>query len=141
MAEAFKTIEIPNYGPVNFPVTMSDDQVNSAIAKIIQPQPRMELKASQPAVDQEVESLAMKQGRQADLSMPSKMALSAAQGLTFNFAPKIAGAGAAGLDIYPALVCPHVAARPTRQLHCRIDLAGRRPLHCDGVCLEPPHRG
>ena len=99
MAEAFKTIEIPNYGPVNFPVTMSDDQVNSAIAKIIQPQPRMELKASQPAVDQEVESLAMKQGRQADLSMPSKMALSAAQGLTFNFAPKIAGAGAAGLDI------------------------------------------
>ena len=97
MAEAFKTIEIPNYGPVNFPVTMSDDQVNSAIAKIIQP--RMELRASQPAVDQEVESLAMKQGRQADLSMPSKMALSAAQGLTFNFAPKIAGAGAAGLDI------------------------------------------
>tara|TARA_R110000868_G_scaffold66695_8_gene198538 strand:+ start:2470 stop:4512 length:2043 start_codon:yes stop_codon:yes gene_type:complete len=97
MAEAFKTIEIPNYGPVNFPVTMSDDQVNSAIAKIIQP--KMELRASQPAVDQEVESLAMKQGRQADLSMPSKMALSAAQGLTFNFAPKIAGVGAAGLDI------------------------------------------
>jgi hypothetical protein len=99
MAEAFKTIEIPNYGPVNFPVTMSDDQVNSAIAKIIQPQPRMELRASQPAVDQEVESLAMKQGRQADLSMPSKMGLAAAQGLTFNFAPKIAGVGAAGLDI------------------------------------------
>ena len=97
MAEAFKTIEIPNYGPVNFPVTMSEDQVNSAIAKIIQP--RMELRASQPAVDQEVESLAMKQGRQADLSMPSKMGLAAAQGLTFNFAPKIAGAGAAGLDI------------------------------------------
>jgi hypothetical protein len=99
MAEAFKTIEIPNYGPVNFPVTMSDDQVNSAIAKIIQPQPRMELRASQPAVDQEVESAAMKQGRQADLSMPSKMGLAAAQGLTFNFAPKIAGVGAAGLDI------------------------------------------
>jgi hypothetical protein len=97
MAEAFKTVEIPNYGPVNFPVTMSDDQVNSAIAKIIQP--RMELRASQPAVDQEVESQAMKQGRQSDLSMPSKMALSAAQGLTFNFAPKIAGVGAAGLDI------------------------------------------
>jgi hypothetical protein len=97
MAEAFKTVEIPNYGPVNFPVTMSDDQVNSAIAKIIQP--RMELRASQPAVDQEVESQAMKQGRQADLSMPSKMGLAAAQGLTLNFAPKIAGAGAAGLDI------------------------------------------
>jgi hypothetical protein len=99
MAEAYKTVEIPNYGPVNFPVTMSDDQVNSAIAKIIQPQPRMELRASQPAVDQTVESPAMIEGRKANLSMPSKMGLAAAQGLTLNFAPKIAGAGAAGLDI------------------------------------------
>ena len=97
MAEAFKTVEIPNYGPVNFPVTMSDDQVNAAIVKITQP--KMELRASQPAVDQEVESPAMIQGRKADLSMPSKMGLAAAQGLTLNFAPKIAGAGAAGLDI------------------------------------------
>jgi hypothetical protein len=93
MSEAFKTVEIPNFGPVNFPVTMSDDQVNAAIFKITQ-SPK-----SQPAVDQTVESPAMVQGRQADLSMPSKMGLAAAQGLTFNFAPKIAGAGAAGLDI------------------------------------------
>jgi hypothetical protein len=93
MSEAFKTVEIPNFGPVNFPVTMSDDQVNAAIFKITQ-SPK-----SQPAVDQTVESPAMVQGRQADLSMPSKMGLAAAQGLTFNFAPKIAGAGAAGMDI------------------------------------------
>jgi hypothetical protein len=93
MSEAFKTVEIPNFGPVNFPVTMSDDQVNAAIFKITQ------TPKSQPAVDQTVESPAMMQGRQADLSMPSKMGLAAAQGLTFNFAPKIAGAGAAGLDI------------------------------------------
>ena len=93
MSEAFKTVEIPNFGPVNFPVTMSDDQVNAAIFKITQ------TPKSQPAVDQTVESPAMMQGRQADLSMPSKMGLAAAQGLTFNFAPKIAGAGAAGMDI------------------------------------------
>ena len=93
MSEAFKTVEIPNFGPVNFPVTMSDDQVNAAIVKITQSP------TSRPAVDQTVESPAMVQGRQADLSMPSKMGLAAAQGLTFNFAPKIAGAGAAGLDI------------------------------------------
>jgi len=93
MSEAFKTVEIPNFGPVNFPVTMSDDQVNAAIFKISQ------TPKSQPAVDQTVESPAMVQGRQADLSMPSKMGLAAAQGLTFNFAPKIAGAGAAGMDI------------------------------------------
>jgi hypothetical protein len=93
MSEAFKTIDIPNFGPVNFPVTMSDDQVNAAIFKISQ------TPKSQPAVDQTVESPAMMQGRQADLSMPSKMGLAAAQGLTFNFAPKIAGAGAAGMDI------------------------------------------
>lgn len=93
MSEAFKTVEIPNFGPVNFPVTMSDDQVNAAIFKITQ------TPKSQPAVDQTVESPAMVQGRQADLSMPSKMGLAAAQGLTFNFAPKIAGAGAAGMDI------------------------------------------
>jgi hypothetical protein len=93
MSEAFKTVEIPNFGPVNFPVTMSDDQVNAAIFKITQ------TPASQPAVDRTVESPSMVQGRQADLSMPSKMGLAAAQGLTFNFAPKIAGAGAAGLDI------------------------------------------
>jgi len=93
MSEAFKTVEIPNFGPVNFPVTMSDDQVNAAIFKITQ------TPTSQPAVDQTVESPAMMQGRQADLSMPSKMGLAAAQGLTFNFAPKIAGAGAAGMDI------------------------------------------
>lgn len=101
MAEAFKTVEIPNYGPVNFPVTMSDDQVNAAIAKISQTPVKMEFTgmASQPAVEKTVESPAMIQGRQADLSMPSKMGLAAAQGLTFNFAPKIAGVGAAGLDI------------------------------------------
>jgi hypothetical protein len=93
MSEAFKTVEIPNFGPVNFPVTMSDDQVNAAIFKITQNP------ASQPAVDRTVESPAMMQGRQSDLSMPSKMGLAAAQGLTFNFAPKIAGAGAAGMDI------------------------------------------
>jgi hypothetical protein len=93
MSEAFKTVEIPNFGPVNFPVTMSDDQVNAAIVKITQSP------TSQPAVDKTVESPAMVQGRQADLSMPSKMGLAAAQGLTFNFAPKIAGAGAAGMDI------------------------------------------
>jgi len=93
MSEAFKTVEIPNFGPVNFPLTMSDDQVNAAIFKITQSP------TSQPAVDETVESPAMVQGRQADLSMPSKMGLAAAQGLTFNFAPKIAGAGAAGMDI------------------------------------------
>jgi hypothetical protein len=93
MSEAFKTVEIPNFGPVNFPVTMSDDQVNAAIFKITQ------TPASQPAVDRTVESPSMMQGRQSDLSMPSKMGLAAAQGLTFNFAPKIAGAGAAGMDI------------------------------------------
>ena len=93
MSEAFKTVEIPNFGPVNFPVTMSDDQVNAAIVKITQ------TPASQPAVGRTVESPAMVEGRQADLSMPSKMGLAAAQGLTFNFAPKIAGAGAAGMDI------------------------------------------
>ena len=93
MSEAFKTVEIPNFGPVNFPVTMSDDQVNAAIFKITQ------TPTSQPAVDRTVESPAMVQGRQSDLSMPSKMGLAAAQGLTFNFAPKIAGAGAAGMDI------------------------------------------
>ena len=93
MSEAFKTVEIPNFGPVNFPLTMSDDQVNAAIFKITQNP------TSQPAVDKTVESPAMVQGRQADLSMPSKMGLAAAQGLTFNFAPKIAGAGAAGMDI------------------------------------------
>jgi len=93
MSEAFKTVEIPNFGPVNFPLTMSDDQVNAAIFKITQ------TPKSQPAVDKTVESPAMAQGRQADLSMPSKMGLAAAQGLTFNFAPKIAGAGAAGMDI------------------------------------------
>ena len=101
MSEAFKTVEIPNFGPVNFPVTMSDDQVNAAIVKITQTPVKMDLRgmASQPAVDQTVESPAMVQGRQSDLSMPSKMGLAAAQGLTFNFAPKIAGAGAAGIDI------------------------------------------
>jgi hypothetical protein len=93
MAEAYKTVQIPNFGPVNFPTNMSDDQVNAAIFKITQTQP------SQPAVDKTVESPAMMQGRQADLSMPSKIGLAAAQGLTFNFAPKIAGAGAAALDI------------------------------------------
>ena len=93
MSEAFKTVEIPNFGPVNFPLTMSDDQVNAAIVKISQ------APTSRPAVDRTVESPAMVEGRQADLSMPSKMGLAAAQGLTFNFAPKIAGAGAAGLDI------------------------------------------
>ena len=93
MSEAFKTVEIPNFGPVNFPINMSDDQVNAAIFKITQTPP------SQSAIDKTVESAAMMQGRQADLSMPSKMGLAAAQGLTFNFAPKIAGAGAAGLDI------------------------------------------
>ena len=81
MSEAFKTVEIPNFGPVNFPVTMSDDQVNAAIFKITQ------TPTSQPAVDRTVESPAMVQGRQSDLSMPSKMGLAAAQGLTFNFAP------------------------------------------------------
>lgn len=91
MSEAYKTVEIPNFGPVNFPINMSDDQVNAAIFKITQ--------TPQPAVDKTVESPAMMQGRQADLSMPSKMGLAAAQGLTFNFAPKIAGVGAAGLDI------------------------------------------
>jgi hypothetical protein len=93
MSEAFKTVEIPNFGPVNFPLTMSDDQVNAAIVKISQ------APTSRPAVDRTVESPAMVEGRQADLSMPSKMGLAAAQGLTFNFAPKIAGAGAAGMDI------------------------------------------
>ena len=93
MSEAFKTVEIPNFGPVNFPLTMSDDQVNAAIVKISQ------APTSRPAVDKTVESPAMVEGRQADLSMPSKMGLAAAQGLTFNFAPKIAGAGAAGMDI------------------------------------------
>ena len=93
MSEAYKTVEIPNFGPVNFPINMSDDQVNAAIFKITQTPP------SQPAIDKTVESAAMMQGRQADLSVPSKMGLAAAQGLTFNFAPKIAGAGAAGLDI------------------------------------------
>ena len=93
MSEAFKTVDVPNFGPVNFPVSMSDDQVNAAIFKITQ------TPASQPAVDRTVESPAMVQGRQSDLSMPSKMGLAAAQGLTFNFAPKIAGAGAAGVDI------------------------------------------
>ena len=93
MSEAFKTVEIPNFGPVNFPVSMSEDQVNAAIFKITQ------TPTSQPAIEKTVESPAMMQGRQADLSMPSKMGLAAAQGLTFNFAPKIAGAGAAGLDI------------------------------------------
>ena len=93
MSDAYKTVQIPNFGPVNFPTDMSDDQVNAAIFKITQTPP------SQPAVDKTVESPAMMQGRQADLSMPSKMGLAAAQGLTFNFAPKIAGAGAAALDI------------------------------------------
>ena len=93
MSEAFKTVDVPNFGPVNFPVSMSDDQVNAAIFKITQ------APSSQPAVDRTVESPAMVQGRQSDLSMPSKMGLAAAQGLTFNFAPKIAGAGAAGVDI------------------------------------------
>ena len=101
MSEAFKTVEIPNYGPVNFPVSMSDDQVNAAVIKIVQTPVKMDFTgmASQPAVDKTVESPAMVEGRQADLSLPSKMGLAAAQGLTFNFAPKIAGAGAAGLDI------------------------------------------
>jgi len=101
MAEAFKTVEIPNYGPVNFPVSMSDDQVNAAVIKIVQTPVKMDFTgmASQPAVDKTVESPAMVEGRQADLSLPSKIGLAAAQGLTFNFAPKIAGAGAAGLDI------------------------------------------
>ena len=93
MSDAYKTVQIPNFGPVNFPIDMSDDQVNAAIFKITQTPP------SQPAVDKTVESPAMMQGRKADLSMPSKMGLAAAQGLTFNFAPKIAGAGAAALDI------------------------------------------
>ena len=101
MAEAFKTVEIPNYGPVNFPVTMSDDQINAAVFKIAQAPVKMDFTgmASQPAVEKTVESPAMVEGRQADLSLPSKMGLAAAQGLTFNFAPKIAGAGAAGMDI------------------------------------------
>jgi hypothetical protein len=101
MSEAFKTVEIPNYGPVNFPVSMSDDQVNAAVFKISQTPVKMDFTgmASQPAVEKTVESPAMVEGRQADLSLPSKMGLAAAQGLTFNFAPKIAGAGAAGLDI------------------------------------------
>lgn len=101
MSEAFKTVEIPNFGPVNFPLTMSDDQVNAAIIKIAKTPISLDIFGtdSQPAVDQTVESPAMVQGRQADLSMPSKMGLAAAQGLTFNFAPKIAGAGAAGMDI------------------------------------------
>lgn len=101
MSEAFKTVEIPNFGPVNFPVSMSNDQVNAAIFKITQAPPSLDIFGtdSQPAVDKAVESPAMMQGRQADLSMPSKMGLAAAQGLTFNFAPKIAGVGAAGLDI------------------------------------------
>lgn len=101
MSEAFKTVEIPNYGPVNFPVSMSDDQVNAAVIKIVQTPVKMDFRgmASQPAVDKTVESPAMVEGRQAELSLPSKMGLAAAQGLTFNFAPKIAGAGAAGLDI------------------------------------------
>ena len=101
MSEAFKTVEIPNFGPVNFPVSMSNDQVNAAIFKITQAPPTLDIFGtdSQPAVDKAVESPAMMQGRQADLSMPSKMGLAAAQGLTFNFAPKIAGVGAAGLDI------------------------------------------
>jgi len=101
MSEAFKTVEIPNYGPVNFPVTMSDDQINAAVVKIAQTPVKMDFTgmASQPAVDKTVESPAMMEGRQADLSLPSKIGLAAAQGLTFNFAPKIAGAGAAGLDI------------------------------------------
>jgi hypothetical protein len=93
MSDVYKTVQIPNFGPVNFPTDMSDDQINAAIFKITQTPP------SQPAVDKTVESPAMMQGRQADLSMPSKMGLAAAQGLTFNFAPKIAGAGAAALDI------------------------------------------
>ena len=101
MAEAFKTVEIPNYGPVNFPVSMSDDQINAAVVKIAQTPVKMDFTgmASQPAVDKTVESPAMVEGRQADLSLPSKIGLAAAQGLTFNFAPKIAGAGAAGMDI------------------------------------------
>ena len=101
MSEAFKTVEIPNYGPVNFPVTMSDDQINAAVVKIAQTPVKIDLRgmASEPAVEKTVESPAMVQGRQADLSLPSKMGLAAAQGLTFNFAPKIAGAGAAGMDI------------------------------------------
>jgi hypothetical protein len=101
MAEAFKTVEIPNYGPVNFPVSMSDDQINAAVFKIAQTPVKMDFTgmASQPAVEKTVESPAMVEGRQADLSLPSKMGLAAAQGLTFNFAPKIAGAGAAGMDI------------------------------------------
>jgi hypothetical protein len=101
MAEAFKTIEIPNYGPVNFPVSMSDDQINAAVVKIVQTPVKIDLRgmASEPAVDKTVESPAMVEGRQADLSLPSKIGLAAAQGLTFNFAPKIAGAGAAGMDI------------------------------------------
>jgi len=101
MAEAFKTVEIPNYGPVNFPVSMSDDQINAAVVKIAQTPVKIDLRgmASEPAVEKTVESPAMVEGRQADLSLPSKMGLAAAQGLTFNFAPKIAGAGAAGMDI------------------------------------------
>jgi hypothetical protein len=101
MSEAFKTVEIPNYGPVNFPVSMSDDQINAAVVKIAQTPVKMDFTgmASQPAVDKTVESPAMVEGRQADLSLPSKIGLAAAQGLTFNFAPKIAGAGAAGMDI------------------------------------------
>jgi hypothetical protein len=80
---------------------MSDDQINAAVVKIAQAPLKIDLTgmASQPAVEKTVESPAMMQGRQADLSMPSKIGLAAAQGLTFNFAPKIAGAGAAGLDI------------------------------------------
>ena len=101
MSEAFKTVNVPNFGPVNFPVTMSDDQVNAAIIKIAKTPISLDIFGtdSQPAVDRTVESPAMVQGRQSDLSMPSKMGLAAAQGLTFNFAPKIAGAGAAGMDI------------------------------------------
>ena len=99
MADAYKTVQIPNFGPVNFPTDMSDDQINAAISKHKEMFFTKQTQPSQPAVDKTVESPAMMQGRQADLSMPSKMGLAAAEGLTFNFAPKIAGAGAAALDI------------------------------------------
>lgn len=99
MSDAYKTVQIPNFGPVNFPTDMSDDQINAAISKHKEMFFTKQTQPSQPAVDKTVESPAMMQGRQADLSMPSKMGLAAAQGLTFNFAPKIAGAGAAALDI------------------------------------------
>ena len=92
MAEGFKTVNVPNMGSVNFPAWMSDAQINAAIIQNL-PQP------SQPDVQKTPESEAMMQGRQANLSMPEKVALSAAQGLTFNFAPKIAGTAAAGYDI------------------------------------------